>query len=38
MRKILLSAVALLATVGAKAQGTWYAVTEGMSSDPATPD
>lgn len=36
MRKILLSAVALLAAVSAKAQGTWYAVTEGMSSDPAT--
>ena len=36
MRKILLSAVALLAAVSAKAQGTWYAVSADMTDDPAT--
>ena len=36
MKKILLSAVAVLAAVSAKAQGTWYSVSADMSDDPAT--
>ena len=36
MKKFLLSAVAVLAAVSAKAQGTWYSVSADMSDDPAT--